>query len=51
MKQCVRARIKVFEVPRKENDAKGVAVPPFNLDFAAVGEHIGSFVRPIPAAN
>src|SRR6516165_3556011 len=39
MKQSVGASIKVFEVPGEKDDAKGIAVPPFNLDFASVGEH------------
>src|SRR5262249_27140553 len=40
MKQCVRAAIEIFEIPGKENDAKGVAISPFNLDFASVGQHM-----------
>jgi len=40
MKQSVGASIKVFQVSRKKDDAKRIAIAPLDLDLSAICEHV-----------
>src|SRR5271170_2339717 len=47
MKERVRAGIEIFKVAREKNNAKGVAISPFDSDLLTVGEHVCCLDEPL----